>query len=67
MTLIIGDAALGTGLAGAIATERKKVCPQAKISDMAPSINADAKAIIDYLLANTVVTVDTGTGIGGIS
>lgn len=48
----VGDAIEGTGLAGALAAERKAIFPSIKIKDMAPSINADAKAIIEYLLAN---------------
>jgi len=66
MTLEGGNAIKGTGLAGEIAKARKKKYP-----DYDPSkdktLDGEAKAIIDYLIENTVVQVDTGSGTGVIS
>jgi hypothetical protein len=62
MALIAGSAVDGTGLAGALAAERKKVCPKMVLKDAAPYIDADAKAIIDYLVANAEVEVAEAPG-----
>lgn len=62
MALEVGDAELGTGLAGALAAARKEAWKDAKIKDMAKSCNADAKAIIEYLLANAEVSVAEAPG-----
>jgi hypothetical protein len=52
----------GTGLAGALAAARKKVCKDMVIKDAAPYIDADAAAIIEYLVANAEVEVAEAPG-----
>lgn len=67
MALEAGDAVGGTGLAGAIAAARKEAYGgKYSVKDDANGINKEAKAIIDYLVANTEVTV-TGVTAGGDS
>lgn len=66
MALEVGDAVKGTGLAGAIARARKKAYPEGYNPHMDKLVNLEAKAIIEYLVENTEVTVDEG-GHGGIS
>jgi len=65
MALEAGNAVEGSGLAGALARARKEGYP-----DYDPSkdqaVDREAKAIVDYLVANTEVTVDTETGEGTI-
>lgn len=67
MAMDAGDARLGTGLAGAIASAMRAAEPgynvHAPSGDFLP--NAIANAVVDYLKAEaevTGVTVDTGTG-----
>ena len=71
MAMIVGDAKLGTGMAGAIAEALKSENPRYDVSkaggDLLP--NAIAQAIVDYLKANAdvvnvVVTPSTGIQIG---
>jgi len=58
MALEAGDAVKGEGLAGAIANARKEAWGKKyPLKDDAKAINAEAKAIVDYLVANTEVTV----------
>lgn len=73
MALEGGSALEGTGLAGAIAAARKSVYGKKyRLKDDAASIDAEAQAIVDYLVANAEVvvtagipvTVNTGTGEG---
>lgn len=56
MALEAGDAEKGTGLAGAMADELKKVINGFQTKDAAPGLNAQAKAIVDYFKANAEVT-----------
>jgi len=73
MALEAGSAEEGTGLAGAIAAARKKAYGRLyKVKDDARSIDMEAAAIIDYLVANTEVevvdiTVGSETAAGTIS
>ena len=71
MAMVVGDAVLGTGMAGAIATALKLENAQYDVNkaggDLLP--NAIAQAIVDYLKANAdvvnvVVTPSTGIQIG---
>ena len=71
MAMVVGDAKLGTGLAGAIASalydENSKYDVNKAGGDLLP--NAIAKAVVDYLKANAdvvgvVVTPSTGVQIG---
>lgn len=65
MALEAGDALQGTGLAGAIASARKEAYGRKySLKDDAPGINAEAEAIVDYLVANIEVEV-TGVTAGG--
>jgi hypothetical protein len=66
MALIAGDAVAGTGLAGALAAAYKKAYPGAKIRDMAKGLNAQAEAIITYLLANADIAVSVAEAPGGV-
>ena len=65
MTLEAGDAINGVGLAGQIAAARKEAYGKKyPLKDDAKAINLEAAAIIDYLVANTEVTV-TAVQAGG--
>lgn len=65
MTLEVGDAMEGTGLAGAIATARKNAWGKKyPVGKDAKAINLEAQAIIDYFVANTDVTVTNVTSGG---
>lgn len=68
MAMIVGDARLGTGLAGAIASALRDENSQYDVNkaggDLLP--NAIAKAVVDYLKSNadvTSVVVNTTTGV----
>ena len=68
MAMVVGDARLGTGLAGAIADALKDESDKYDVNkaggDLLP--NAIAKAVVDYLKANADVTgviVNTTTGV----
>jgi len=71
MAMVVGDAVLGTGMAGAIATALKLENAQYDVNkaggDLLP--NAIAKAVVEYLQANAnvagvVVVPQTGVQIG---
>jgi len=66
MTIEAGDAIKGTGLAGAIATARKEAWGKKyPLKKDAKAINLEAAAIVNYLVANTEVTVtDVVSGLG---
>lgn len=58
-----GDAAEFTGLAGAIAMARKEAYGDAYDAGKdAKGLNAEAKAIVDYLVANIEVAVAEAPG-----
>ena len=62
MALLAGSAEENTGLAGALATKMKGVTKGFNVKDAAPYIDAQAAAIIEYLLANTEVEVAEAPG-----
>jgi hypothetical protein len=75
MAMVVGDARLGTGLAGAIASAMKDENDRYDVNkaggDLLP--NAIAKAVVDYLKSNAdvngvVVNTTTGVqvGVGGL-
>jgi len=75
MAMVVGDAKLGTGLAGAIASamqdENSRYDVNKAGGDLLP--NAIAKAVVDYLKSNAdvngvVVNTTTGVqvGVGGL-
>lgn len=67
MALEPGDARLGTGLAGKMAEEMKAAIPDFELKHAWKGINAQAKAIIEYLTDNAVVTgVQSGTDTGSL-
>jgi hypothetical protein len=59
MALEGGDAVIGTGLAGAIAKARKRAYgSKYNVRADARGLNEEAAAIIEYLVANTEVSVN---------
>lgn len=62
MALIAGDARKNTGLAGALATELAKVMDGFDVNKAYKGINAQAKAIIEYLTTNAQVVVTESPG-----
>lgn len=66
MAIEAGNAIEGTGLAGAIAKARRESWGKDYDVRKDRGVNAEAKAIVDYLVANVEVTVDTETGEGTI-
>lgn len=63
MALEAGDAVEGTGLAGALAAARKEAYGNDySVKDDAKALNLEAKAIIEYLVANTEVSVTESPG-----
>ena len=58
MALDAGSAISGEGLAGLIAQKKKEaIGKNYKLADDAPQVDALAQAIVDYLVANTEVSV----------
>lgn len=66
MTLKVGKAIRGTGLAGAMAKARKAAYPNSYFPEKDKLVELEAKAILGYLMENMEVEVDTGTGKGVI-
>lgn len=70
MVLEVGDPVKGTGLAGAIATVRKKAFPKTYNPEKDPLIKKEAEALINYIKENMVVSVqvnlETGEGTGTV-
>ena len=63
MAMIAGDARDGTGLAGAMAAKMKAQLEGFDLEKAWPGINAQAEAIVEYLVAEASVSV-TGVQVG---
>ena len=64
MALEGGSGIGGTGLAGEIAKARKSKFKAYDVSKDS-TLDAEAKAIVDYFIANADLTVDPNSGEGG--